>query len=207
MRPTRPIGALLGLLAIGGVAAGCGTATKHPTASAPPTAPIAAHPDPVHIRFLKPAQGASLGSTVTARVTVSGRGRVRFVLDRGRPRTANGLSVVYRHLAAGRHRVLARIVPAAGRSAEAAVTFEVRHASASPPAPVPTASTTTTPAPSTSSPTTAPAAPPAPPRSAPAPPPPKSTPSPPSGGGIPQGGGGDGDGDNSGGPSDGDGNV
>jgi hypothetical protein len=34
MRPARPIGALIGLLAIGGLAAGCGAGAKHPIASA-----------------------------------------------------------------------------------------------------------------------------------------------------------------------------
>jgi hypothetical protein len=233
MRPPRPINALLGLLVLGVVTAGCGSAQQSSTTKVKPTVKpkagvkVAAHVQPAHVAFLAPAQGALVGSTVRARVRVSGTGHVRFLLDGGRPRSGAGLMITYRHVGPGGHRLVAELLGPAGQPplATAVIHFRVRRIvmaapapSAAPTAPAPTvtsppptspAPAPTTPAPSTPAPST-PA--PSPPATTPSPPPasnpsPPTATNPPAGGGIPQGGGGDGDGDNSGGPSDGDGNV
>jgi len=206
MRPTRLIAALIGLLAIGGVAAGCGTTTQSRSAAARPRPPLAARPDPAHISFLAPTPGASVGPTVLARVKVSGRGRVRFILDAGRPRVAAGSAITYRQLAPGRHRLVARLLSFPGQrlAATATARFAVRRpatavaspATAHPSSAAAANSTPTQPgAPSTHA-----AAPPARASTPSAPPPPPVTHAsppathPPVPGGIPQGGGGDGDG-------------
>lgn len=212
MRPTRPIGALIGLLAIGGVAGGCGATTHSPPATVRPPGPVAARPDPPQVVFLAPSEDSSVHSTVIARVKESGHGRLRFILD-GRPRIASGSSITYRHLAPGQHRLVAQLLASGAQrpAATATTRFEVRRA----PAPTPIAGPVSAPSFSPPAPAQAPPAPSPPPAAPPASSPPAAPPAPspspaPSkhvGGGIPQGGGGDGDGDNSGGPSDGDGNV
>ena len=219
MRPRRTIRALTGLFAIAFFAAGCGAARQTTstavTPKARPRARIAKAPPRAHVVILAPARTASTRSTVQARVKVTGRGHLRFILDGGRPRLAAGWSITYRNLAPGRHRLVAQLLttPEQAAVATATVHFSVRH----PPAP-PSPQQSPVLSPTTSAPPPAPAAPasttaPAPvPTVAPAPtqpptsPPPAAHP-PAGGGGIPQGGGGDGDGDNSGGPSDGDGNL
>ncbi len=227
MRPTRPIGTLIGMLAIAGVAAGCGASSRSASVAPRPPTPVASHPAAPKLLFLAPRSGASVGSGVQARVEISGPGHVRFVLDGGPPRLAAGTSISYRDLAPGWHRLVAQLLDSAGQAtaATASVRFDVRRPPIShriAPLVSSTASSSSTPA-QTQQPATGasqasrppPSTPPSTPTSsapAPAPPPPPpSSPSPatPShaGSGIPQGGGGDGDGDNHGGPSDGDGNV
>jgi len=222
MRMTRSMGALVGLLAVGGLTGGC-SATEQPSgAVVKPTVkvtprPLAPNPVRAHISFLAPARGALVGSTVTARVKVTGRGPVRFRLDGGRLRAGAGRAITYQRLAPGRHRLTAELLNASGNPAAATTTvrFDVRHPPiAAPATSAPSAPATSSPAPVPPVPVTPSSAPPAsPPPPIPAPPPPAShtspspSPHPSTGGGIPQGGGGDGDGDNHGGPSDGDGNV
>ncbi len=131
MRLVRPIGALVGLLAIGGVVAGCGAATHNPGAATGPPVPRAGRPAPP-ISFLAPARAALVGSTVLARVKVSRNGGVRFMLDAGRPRVIAGSAITYRHLASGRHRLVARLLSFSSQRVVAAAStrFDVR-----PPAP------------------------------------------------------------------------
>ncbi|MGI8429710.1 MAG: hypothetical protein ACR2OB_10495 [Solirubrobacteraceae bacterium] len=216
MRPTRPIVAVFAVLAIGGVAAGCGAGTHSPTAAVRPSAAITSRPDSARIVFLVPAEGASVGSTLLARVKVSGRRRVRFILDRGAPRLVAASAITYRQLAPGRHQLVAQLLASQGQPAIATATVRFNRRSAtpatppaaSPSAPAPASTPplpSRAPAPSTSSAAPTAPTPPAPPV-APHPAPPSRA-HPPAGGGIPQGGGGDGDGDNRGDPSDGDGNV
>ena len=166
MRATPPVSALLGLLAIGGLAAGCGASTQSRTSAARASAPVAHSANPAHIAFLAPAPGARTGSTVLARVTASEELSVRFILDRGRPRIASGLTLTYGHLTPGPHRLIAELLDAGTRrpDATASVRFVVRqptpkraarHPVSSVRTPSP-ASSTPTPYPSSSMPTTPP---------------------------------------------------
>ncbi len=225
MQLTGSVGALVGVLAVGGLTGGCGAAQPAPSATVKPTAKVTPRPPtptPVrgHISFLAPARGALVGFTLTARVNVSGRGSVRFRLDGGRLRAGAARAITYLRLAPGRHRLTAELVSASGKPVAATTTvhFDVRHLliAASPPsASSAPARTTSSPAPVASKPVApVPVAPSTtPPSPVPAPPPrsshtsPSPSPRPPTSGGIPRGGGGDGDGDNRGGPGDGDGNV
>ncbi len=213
---------------------GCGSSQPKPaqvrsvtTAAAATPAP----PTPAGIAFISPKAGAAVGSTVLARVRLTGAGRVQFLLDGGPPRSASGLALTLRHLSPGGHRLIAQLLPADKASAvSATVRFRVRPAPvaekrpavAPEPATVPvspssparaSAPAATTPAPTTthassppvsSSPPSHPSAPPATTPPAHQNPP---TATQPQSTGIPQGGGGDGDSDNNGGPSDGDGNI
>ncbi len=119
MRPTRPIGTLIGMLAIGGVAAGCGASSHSSTAASRPPTPVASQPAAPKLLFLAPRSGASVGSGVQARVEISGPGHVRFVLDGGPPRLAAGTSISYRDLAPGWHRLVAQLLDSAGQATAA----------------------------------------------------------------------------------------
>jgi predicted aconitase with swiveling domain len=223
----------LGLLAIGGLIAGCGSTHRTPAPAKPVTASTtsATQPAPARVSFLAPAPGASVGSTVRARVKLTGTGRLQFILDRGSPLIASGTALTLRHLTPGTHQLVAQLLPAGqGSAVSATVHFRVRAPAANRPRATPapassmpaqTSTATAAPAPAATvtpqapAPATTQAAPPPPPatHTAPAttPAPAATTPTtatrPPAASGIPQGGGGDGDADNNGAPSDGDGNV
>jgi hypothetical protein len=138
------------LAALGGLAAGCGS--THQTTAAVKTVAAPAPPAPAHISFLAPSEGASVGSTVLARVRLVGTGRIQFILDGGPPRIADGLAFRLRHLRPGSHLLVAQLVPAGQATAvSATVRFRVRpqHVAAKRP-PVVSAAATTPTAPATS---------------------------------------------------------
>jgi hypothetical protein len=209
MRPAQIL-ISTGLSVAGLLVAGCGA--THQTTPARATTSTQAAADsaggtqaasvsaPARIGFLSPRGDARVGPTLRVHVRVSHRGQVRFILDTGRPRLSDLTTVVYRHLAPGRHRLEAQLLVAPGQppAATAILRFRVRRPAPKAAVLAPAPLTTTTAAPPPVPPQTTTAAPP--PQTSTAPAAPPST-------GIPQGGGGDGDGDNSGAPSDGDGNV
>jgi hypothetical protein len=135
------------LAALGGLAAGCGS--THQTTAAVKTVAAPAPPAPAHISFLAPSEGASVGSTVLARVRLVGTGRIQFILDGGPPRIADGLAFRLRHLRPGSHLLVAQLVPAGQATAvSATVRFRVRphHVAAKRPPVVSAATTPTAPA-------------------------------------------------------------
>lgn len=184
-------------------AAGRATTSTHAAAGSAGGTRTASVSAPARICFISPRGDARVGPTLRVHVRVSHRGRVRFILDTGRPRLRDVTTVVYRGLTPGLHRLEAQLLVAPGQppAATAIVRFRVRRSApkAAVLAPVPPPPTTAAPAPPPAPPQTTTATPPPPTSTAPA--------APPASTGIPQGGGGDGDGDNSGAPSDGDGGI
>ncbi len=177
MRMTGSMGALAGLLVVGGLTGGCGAAQQAPSATVKPSAKVtprlARNPVRAHISFLAPAPGRH-------RLTAE------HLDASGKPAAATTtVRFDVRHLPIA-------TPPSSAPSAPAS-------SSPAPVAPVPVAPST---GPSASPLSPVPAPPPPASHTSPSP-----SPHPSTGGGIPQGGGGDADGDNHGGPSDGDGNV
>jgi hypothetical protein len=192
--------------AAGLIGGGCGTssAPSSPTNASLPratstTATTVRAVSP-RLRILSPREGAVTGSTVTARLALTGEAVIgsvgfRYVLD-GRLVRFGTTRLTFHELAPGRHRLVVAL--ATNRSIRATRLFSVqmpRSTPATSESPVRTEPTREAPAaPETPSQTT---------RSTSTPTPPPAAPE----GAIPQGNGGDHDSDNNGGPSDGDGNV